>query len=66
MNNPFDDLFSLSDAARMWGKEESTLRRVFHGPRFHYGLDVKKFGKQWVVRGDAMRRVYGEPIEKDL
>lgn len=65
MNNSFDDLFSLSDAARIWGKEESTLRRVFRGPRFQYGLDVKKFGKQWVVRGDAMRRVYGEPRTED-
>ena len=64
-NNPFDDLLSLADAARIWGKDESTLRRVFCGPRFQIGVDIQKFGKQWVVRKSSMQRVYGEPKESD-
>ena len=28
MYNPFDGLYALSDAARLWKKDDSTLRRA--------------------------------------
>lgn len=61
MINPFDGLYSLSDAARIWGKDDSTLRRAILNGKLLEGIDCKKFGKQWVVTKSAMLREYGEP-----
>lgn len=58
---PFDHLISFSDATGLWGLHESTLRKAIAYGKLRDGLDVKKFGKQWVVTLDAMRREYGEP-----
>ena len=61
MDNVFDDLLSLSDAARLWGKEESSLRHGIARGKFHEGIDCKKFGKQWVFLRSALIREYGAP-----
>lgn len=63
-NNPFDDILSITEAAAMWGKETSTLRRVFTRRNFVYGVDVKRVGNQWLVRKSSMQRVYGDPVAK--
>jgi len=60
-SNPFDDLYSLADAAQTWGKEDSTLRHAIRRGKFAEDTDAKLFGKQWVITGAAMRREYGEP-----
>lgn len=59
--NPFDGLMSLADAARIWGKEDSTLRHAIQRGKFTAGVDAKLFGKQWVITEAAMRREYGAP-----
>lgn len=61
MSTPFDDLYALSDAARLWEKDDSTLRRAILNGKLLEGKDCKKFGKQWVVTKAAMIREYGEP-----
>ena len=61
MKTAFDGLYALSEAARLWGKEDSTLRRAILGGKLEDGVDCKKFGKQWVVTKAAMLREYGEP-----
>ena len=61
MYNPFDGLYALSDAARLWKKDDSTLRRAILNGKLLEGKDSKKFGKQWVVTKAAMIREYGEP-----
>ena len=33
-NNPFDDILSITEAAELWGKDTSTLRRVFTRKNF--------------------------------
>lgn len=58
---PFDNLISFADATALWGLNESTLRKAISYGKLRDGVDVKKFGKQWVVTLDAMRREYGEP-----
>lgn len=60
-DNPFDDLIALQDAAAMWRKGESTLRESIYRGRFVEGVDAMLFGRQWVIRKSAMRRIYGEP-----
>ncbi len=57
----FDDIMSFSDASIIWKLSESTLRKAVAYGKFVKGIDVCKYGKQWLVSLSAMRREYGEP-----
>lgn len=59
IETPFDGLMAFSDATELWGLNESTLRKAISYGKLVNGVDVCKFGKQWVVSVDAMRREYG-------
>ena len=59
---PFDGLLALSDATELWGLSESTLRKAISYGKLVNGVDVCKFGKQWVVSIDAMNREYGNRV----
>lgn len=61
MKNPFEGLYALSEAASRWGKDDSTLRHAIKDQKFTEGIDIKKFGKQWVITHAAMEREYGKP-----
>ena len=61
VETPFDGLMAFSDATLLWGLNESTLRKAIAYGKLVNGVDVCKFGKQWVVSMTAMRREYGEP-----
>ncbi len=58
---PFDGLMAFSDATDLWNLNESTLRKAISYGKLIEGVDVCKFGKQWVISMEAMRREYGEP-----
>jgi hypothetical protein len=59
VNTPFDGLMAFSDATELWGLNESTLRKAITYGKLVNGVDVCKFGKQWVVSVEAMKREYG-------
>ena len=59
VETPFDGLMAFSDATELWGLNESTLRKAIAYGKLVNGVDVCKFGKQWVVTIDAMKREYG-------
>lgn len=59
VTTPFDGLMSFGDATALWGLNESTLRKAIAYGKLVNGVDVCKFGKQWVVSVDAMKREYG-------
>ena len=59
VDTPFDGLMAFSDATELWGLNESTLRKAIAYGKLINGVDVCKFGKQWVVSVDAMKREYG-------
>ena len=61
VNTPFDNLIALSDATILWGLNESTLRKAISYGKLKNGIDVCKYGKQWVVSIDALIREYGNP-----
>ena len=61
VETPFDGLMAFSDATDLWALNESTLRKAISYGKLVEGVDVCKFGKQWVVSMNAMRREYGEP-----
>lgn len=62
VKTPFDGLMAFSDATALWGLNESTLRKAIAYGKLINGVDVCKFGKQWVVSMEAMKREYGIPI----
>ena len=59
VETPFDGLMAFSDATELWGLNESTLRKAITYVKLVNGFDVCKFGKQWVVSVEAMKREYG-------
>ena len=59
VETPFDGLMAFSDATELWGLNESTLRKAIAYGKLVNGVDVCKFGKQWVVSVDSMKREYG-------
>lgn len=61
IKTPFDGLMSFNDATTLWGLNESTLRKAITYGKLVNGIDVCKFGKQWVISMDAMKREYGDP-----
>ena len=64
VRTPFDGLMAFSDATELWGLNESTLRKAITYGKLVNGVDVCKFGKQWVVSVDAMKREYGNGHER--
>ena len=63
VKTPFDGLMAFSDATELWGLNESTLRKAIAYGKLVNGVDVCKFGKQWVVSIDAMVREYGMQLD---
>ena len=61
VQTPFDGLISFGDATLLWGLNESTLRKAIAYGKLVNGQDVCKFGKQWVISSEAMKREYGLP-----
>lgn len=59
VDTPFDGLMAFGDATELWGLNESTLRKAISYGKLINGVDVCKFGKQWVVSVEAMEREYG-------
>ena len=64
IDTPFDGLMAFSDATDIWGLNESTLRKAIIYGKLINGIDVCKFGKQWVISSKAMKREYGIPLKK--
>lgn len=61
IKTPFDDLMAFSDATELWGLNESTLRKAISYGKLVDGIDVCKYGKQWIISIKAMEREYGNP-----
>lgn len=61
VKTPFDGLMAFTDATQLWGLNESTLRKAISYGKLVSGVDACKFGKQWVISMEAMKREYGQP-----
>ena len=62
IKTPFDGLIAMSDATLLWGLHESTLRKAIAYGKLVNGIDACKYGKQWVISAEAMKREYGQPV----
>ncbi len=61
VKTPFNGLMAFTDAAKLWGLNESTLRKAIAYGKLVNGVDACKYGKQWVISTEAMKREYGQP-----
>jgi hypothetical protein len=61
VKTPFDGLMAFTDATQLWGLNESTLRKAIAYGKLVNGVDACKYGKQWVISMEAMKREYGVP-----
>ncbi|MBR5338136.1 MAG: DUF2442 domain-containing protein [Lachnospiraceae bacterium] len=61
VETPFDNLMAFTDATELWGLNESTLRKAISYGKLVIGIDACKYGKQWVISTEAMKREYGSP-----
>ena len=59
-NEKFKNLISLADASKLFGKDESTLRKNIKNGKFIEWRDCVKYGKSWVFDYEALERVYGQ------
>lgn len=64
VKTPFDGLMAFTDATELWGLNESTLRKAIAYGKLVNGVDACKYGKQWVISAEAMRREYGLPKDE--
>ena len=61
VKTPFDGLMAFTEATQLWGLNESTLRKAIAYGKLVNGVDACKYGKQWVISAEAMKREYGQP-----
>ena len=59
IKTPFDGLIAFTEACQLWNLNESTLRKAVSYGKLVEGIDVCKYGKQWVVSIKSMEREYG-------
>ena len=65
IKTPFDGLIAFTEACQLWNLNESTLRKAVSYGKLIDGIDVSKYGKQWVVTMKAMEREYRPlPVDK--
>ncbi|GIM32978.1 hypothetical protein [Paraclostridium bifermentans] len=60
MNKKFEGLISLQDAAKLYDKQDGTLRMNIKNGFFKEGEDCIKFGTTWVFDMDSLERKYGK------
>jgi len=63
IKSPFEGILSFKDATNIWGLNESTLRKAVSYGKLIEGVDVRKYGKQWVITKEAMIREYNNSVE---
>ena len=56
--NIWDELLSLKEAAELYNRDASTLKRAISSGRLVEGIDCKKFGRDWVILKSSMERIY--------
>lgn len=59
IKSPFNGLISFVDATKLWNLNESTLRKAVSYGKLINGVDVIKFGRQWIITIEALIREYG-------
>ena len=59
-NSALDSVLSLQEAAKLYGKDDSTLRKAIADGRF-FPNEFRKTGRNYIVTRAGLERVYGKP-----
>ena len=59
-------VYTSTEAAKLWDKDESTVRRAIMNERFVQGVDYRKAGRISLITKDAMIRVFCPPENKHI
>ena len=64
-NGSFEGLYTFGEAAKIYGLDDSCLRKRVARGKFVIGEDVKKMGATWIITEQALVRNFGsEKLEK--
>lgn len=55
-----NDVLTVSEAARKWGLNESTIRAAIRVKKFILNIDYRKSGGTLLITKKAMEKVYGK------
>ena len=61
-NGSFDGLYTFGEAAKIYGLDDSCLRKRVARGKFIVGEDVKKMGATWIITEKALVNSFG--VEK--
>ena len=62
-----EDVFTVTEAAKKWGLDVSTLRRACEEYGiFKRNVECRKSGSTWLITRKGMERVYGKLTVEDL
>lgn len=61
-NGSFDGLYTFGEAAKIYGLDDSCLRKRVARGKFIIGEDVKKMGATWIITEKALVSNFG--VEK--
>ena len=59
-NSALDSVLSLQEAAKLYGKDDSTLRKAIADGRFSPN-EYRKTGRNYIITKEGLERVYGKP-----
>ena len=58
-NGSFDGLYTFGEAAKIYGLDDSCLRKRVARGKFVIGKDVKKMGATWIITEQALVSNFG-------
>lgn len=53
-------VYTISEAAKKWNKDTSTIRKAIAAKRMKENIDYRKAGKVYLIKHEAMERLYGK------
>lgn len=59
-NGSLFNIYTTTEAALIWGLNESTVRKAIQKGKFKLGFEYRKAGRVTLITKEAMERVYGE------
>lgn len=60
MATVFDGLYTITEVAKIYDLDTSTIRKHIGKNKFKVGTEIKKFGNTWILHEAGFTRVYGK------
>lgn len=59
-NGNFEGLYTFMEVAKIYGMDDSSLRKKVARGKLVVGVDVKKMGRTWIITEQAMVKNFGD------